>query len=160
MPLSVACQMDPIDRIDIRGDSTFALLLEAQRRGHELFYYTPPNLALLGGTLLARGATLQVEDKAGDHYQPVRPAHRGPRRAATWCCCARTRRSTWPTSRRRICSSASIPRRWSSTIRRSVRNAPEKVFVLDFLDLMPPTLVTRIARGREGASAPSTRTSS
>ena len=49
MPLTVACQMDPIDRIDIMGDSTFALLLEAQRRGHSLFYYTPPNLSLLPG---------------------------------------------------------------------------------------------------------------
>ena len=54
MPLTVACQMDPIDRIDIMGDSTFALLLEAQRRGHALFYYTPPNLSLLAGRLIAR----------------------------------------------------------------------------------------------------------
>ena len=69
MLLSVACQMDPIDRIDIAGDSTFALLLEAQRRGHALFYYTPPNLALDRGRLLARGTTLAVEDKPGDHYK-------------------------------------------------------------------------------------------
>src|SRR5262245_21095041 len=69
MPLHVACQMDPIDRIDIRGDSTFALLLEAQRRGHSLFYYAPPDLALYAGRLLGRGATLSVEDKAGDHYR-------------------------------------------------------------------------------------------
>ena len=69
MPLNVACQMDPIDRIDIQGDSTFALLLEAQRRGHKLFYYTPPNLSLLGGRLIARGSTLEVEDKAGAHYR-------------------------------------------------------------------------------------------
>src|SRR5947208_14215318 len=73
MPLAVACQMDPIDRIDIRGDSTFALLLEAQKRGHELFYYTPPNLALLEGKLLARGSTLSVEDKVGSHYRVSNP---------------------------------------------------------------------------------------
>ena len=54
MVLSVACQMDPIDRIDIRGDSTFALLLEAQRRGHRVTYYTPQDLALRGSALLAR----------------------------------------------------------------------------------------------------------
>ena len=65
--------MDPIDRIDISGDSTFALLLEAQRRGHEMFYYTPPNLALYGGRLLARGHTLTVEDKAGAHYKVSDP---------------------------------------------------------------------------------------
>src|SRR5262249_55526189 len=69
MPLKVACQMDPIDRIDIRGDSTFALLLEAQRRGHALFYYTPPHLSLLAGRLIARGATLKVEDRLGKHYE-------------------------------------------------------------------------------------------
>ena len=80
MPLRVACQMDPIDRIDIAGDSTFALLLEAQRRGHSLFYYTPPNLALGQGRLLARGATLRVEDRAGDHYKLSDP--RVPRRGS------------------------------------------------------------------------------
>ena len=69
MALKIACQMDPIDRIDIRGDSTFALLLEAQKRGHELFYYTPPHLALDGAHLIARGSTLTVEDRVGDHYK-------------------------------------------------------------------------------------------
>src|SRR5262245_16287921 len=73
MPLTVACQMDPIDRIDVGGDSTLALLLEAQRRGHSLFYYTPPNLALVGPRLLAHGATLRVEDKVGAHYQLADP---------------------------------------------------------------------------------------
>ena len=69
MKLRIACQMDPIDRIDIRGDSTFALLLEAQRRGHELFYYTPYDLALDGRKLIARGSALEVEDTIGAHYQ-------------------------------------------------------------------------------------------
>ena len=46
-------QMDPIELIDIKGDSTFALLLEAQRRGHDVFYYTPPNLSLKDGRLIA-----------------------------------------------------------------------------------------------------------
>ena len=73
MPLNVACQMDPIDRIDIKGDSTFALLLEAQHRGHELFYYTPPNLALLQGRLIAHGSTLEIEDKVGAHYRLSQP---------------------------------------------------------------------------------------
>jgi len=48
MTLRVACQMDPIERIDIRGDSTFAILLEARRRGHDMFYYLPKDLALHG----------------------------------------------------------------------------------------------------------------
>jgi len=67
MSLKIACQMDPIERIDIRGDSTFAILLEAQKRGHDIFYYTPLNLALHGDKLLARGETLEVIDKVGDH---------------------------------------------------------------------------------------------
>ena len=66
MALKIACQMDPIDRIDIHGDSTFAMLLEAQKRGHELFYYTPQNIALDGDKLIARGETLTVEDRVGD----------------------------------------------------------------------------------------------
>src|SRR5690606_14524740 len=73
MPLKIACQMAPVDRIEIRGDSTFALLLEAQRRGHELFYYTPPDLALDESRLIARGATLTVEDRVGDHYKLSNP---------------------------------------------------------------------------------------
>jgi glutathione synthase len=68
MPLKIACQMDPIDRIDIRGDSTFALLLEAQRRGHDLFYYLPQHLALVRADLIARASSLTDEDKASSHY--------------------------------------------------------------------------------------------
>ena len=69
MALKVAFQMDPIERIDIRGDSTFALLLEAQWRGHDVFYYTPNNLSLRDGKLIALGHSLTVEDKPGDHYR-------------------------------------------------------------------------------------------
>ena len=53
MRLNVAVQMDPIERISIRGDSTFALLLEAQKRGHAITYYTPDRLALLGAKVVA-----------------------------------------------------------------------------------------------------------
>jgi len=144
MPLNVACQMDPIDRIDIGGDSTFALLLEAQRRGHSMFYYTPPNLALYGGRLLAHGSTLTVEDTAGAHYQL---SH------------ARTvdlseldvvlLRQDPPFDMSYITTTHLLERIHPKTLvvndPASVRNAPEKVLVLDFLDLMPPTLVTRNA---------------
>ena len=143
MALKVAFQMDPIERIDIRGDSTFALLLEAQWRGHDVFYYTPNNLSLRDGKLIAEGHSLTVEDKPGDAL-PARASARGrSRRISTWCICARTRPSTWPISPPRICSSASTPRPLVVNDPAAVRNAPEKVFVLDFLDLMPPTLVTR-----------------
>ena len=77
MKLNVAVQMDPIARINIRGDSTFALLLEAQKRGHEISYYTPDKLSLRGEELVAPVQALTVRDEAGDHFtlgEPKRAA--------------------------------------------------------------------------------------
>src|SRR5674476_126334 len=68
MSLKIAVQMDPIQRINIKGDSTFALLLEAQKRGHQLSYYTPDRLALLNGRLFATVESLSVRDQAGDYF--------------------------------------------------------------------------------------------
>ena len=68
MPLKAAVQMDPIERVRIAGDSTFALLLEAQARGHELSYYTPDRLAMVDGEVFATVQPLSVRDKAGDHF--------------------------------------------------------------------------------------------
>ena len=142
MPLRVACQMDPIERIDIRGDSTFAILLEAQRRGHEIFYYTPPNLALHGGRLLAHGASLTVVDRAGDHYKLSNP--RVVDLAGEDVVLLR---QDPPFDMAYITTTHLLERVHPGTLvvndPAHVRNAPEKVFVLDFLDLMPPTLVTR-----------------
>ena len=66
--LNVAVQMDPIERINIRGDSTFALLLEAQARGHTLTYYTPDRLAQVGGRVFASVQPLTVRDEVGNHF--------------------------------------------------------------------------------------------
>ena len=68
MPLRVAVQMDPIERINIRGDSTFALLLEAQRRGHALAYYTPDRIALRDGKVSASVQALAVRDTVGRSF--------------------------------------------------------------------------------------------
>lgn len=142
MPLRVACQMDPIDRIDIRGDSTFALLLEAQRRGHDLFYYTPPHLALNGAHLIARGTSLTVQDVAGQHYELGAPRTEN---LADWDVVLL--RQDPPFDMAYITTTHLLERIHPKTLvvndPASVRNAPEKIFVLDFLDLMPPTLVTR-----------------
>jgi glutathione synthase len=142
MPLKVACQMDPIDRIDIKGDSTFALLLEAQRRGHQLFYYTPPNLSLLGGRLIAHGFTLEIEDKVGSHYRLSEPRTED---LSEWQVVLL--RQDPPFDMSYITTTHLLERIHPRTLvvndPAHVRNAPEKVFVLDFLDLMPPTLVTR-----------------
>ena len=72
MPLNVAVQMDPIERINIRGDSTFALLLEAQKRGHRLSYYTPDKLAQRGDKVFATVQPLEVRDQAGAPFHPRR----------------------------------------------------------------------------------------
>jgi glutathione synthase len=142
MPLKIACQMDPIDRIDIRGDSTFALLLEAQRRGHSLFYYMPQHLSLLAGRLIAHGATLEVEDKLGSHYRVS-----GPRTEDLSAMDVVLLRQDPPFDMAYITTTHLLERIHPRTLvvndPAHVRNAPEKVFVLDFLDLMPPTLVTR-----------------
>src|SRR3974390_786134 len=68
MRLTVAVQMDPIERINIRGDSTFALLLEAQRRAYPLFYYTPDRLALADGKVSAGVRPPAVRDTPGDLF--------------------------------------------------------------------------------------------
>ncbi len=144
MALKIACQMDPIDTIDIRGDSTFAMLLEAQRRGHELFYYVPNALALDGATLIARGATLTVEDKAGSHFKVS-----NPRKIDLATQDVVLLRQDPPFDMNYITTTHLLERIHPKTLvvndPAHVRNAPEKIWVLDFQDLMPPTLVTRNA---------------
>ena len=144
MALKVAFQMDPIERIDIRGDSTFALLLEAQWRGHDVFYYTPDYLSLRDGRLMATGQSLTVEDKPGAHY---RLAH--PREVDLSEFDLVHLRQDPPFDMAYITTTHLLERIQPKTLvvndPGAVRNAPEKVFVLDFLELMPPTLVTRSA---------------
>jgi len=69
MPMNIAVQMDPIETINIVGDSTFALMLECQRRGHRLFYYQPGALALRDGRLSAEGRDVTVRDEVGRHAE-------------------------------------------------------------------------------------------
>jgi glutathione synthase len=144
MPLAVAVQMDPIDTIDITGDSTFAMLLEAQARGHEVFYYTPATLALDGATLKARGHDLRVFDRAGAHFElgPERTIDLATQDVVLL-------RQDPPFDMAYITTTHLLERIHPKTLvvndPREVRNAPEKIWVLDFEDLMPPTLVTRDA---------------
>jgi glutathione synthase len=134
--------MDPIERIDIRGDSTFAILLEAQRRGHDIFYYTPPNLALHGNRLAARGHSLALQDKPGDHYKLSRGRVED---LSKWDVVLL--RQDPPFDMAYITTTHLLERIHPRTLvvndPAEVRNAPEKVFVLDFLDLMPATIITR-----------------
>ncbi|MBZ0141643.1 MAG: glutathione synthase [Pseudorhodoplanes sp.] len=142
MSLNIAVQMDPIERINIRGDSTFALLLEAQQRGHRLSYYTPDRLAQRGDSLFARVQPLSVRDIAGDHFT-LGDAERIDLSSFDVILL----RQDPPFDLAYITTTHLLERIHPGTLvvndPAHVRNAPEKIFVLGFADLMPPTLVTR-----------------
>jgi glutathione synthase len=142
MKLNIAVQMDPIARINIGGDSTFALLLEAQRRGHGISYYTPDRLSLRGEELVAPVQRLTVRDQAGDHFSLGEP-----RREPLAAFDVVLLRQDPPFDLAYITSTHLLERVHPKTLvvndPASVRNAPEKIFVMDFADLMPPTLISR-----------------
>jgi glutathione synthase len=142
MSLNVAVQMDPIARINVKGDSTFALLLEAQARGHRLSYYTPDRLAMLNGQVFASVEPLQVRDEPSNHYT-LGP----PRRAELKEFDVVLLRQDPPFDLAYITSTHLLERIQPGTLvvndPARVRNAPEKVFVTEFPELMPPTLITR-----------------
>ena len=142
MKLNVAVQMDPIARINIRGDLTFALLLEAQKRGHSLSYYTPDKLSLRGEELVAPVQKLAVRDEVGDHFT-LGEAKREPLEAFDVILL----RQDPPFDLAYITSTHLLERIHPKTLvvnnPASVRNAPEKLFVMNFPQLMPPTLISR-----------------
>jgi glutathione synthase len=142
MPLNVAVQMDPIERINIRGDSTFALLLEAQARGHALAYYTPDRLALRGNDVFATVRPLKVQDVEGSHF-----ALGDETRVELKSFDVVLMRQDPPFDLAYITATHLLERLQPTTLVVNdpghVRNAPEKVFVTLFPELMPPTLVTR-----------------
>ena len=134
--------MDPIERIRIAGDSTFALLLEAQARGHELHYYTPDRLTLDGPRVVATAQSLHVKDEQGDHAR----LGDGKRVDLAEFDVVLLRQDP-PFDMAYITTTHFLerlqPRVTVVNDPRSVRDAPEKLFVMDFPELMPPTLVSR-----------------
>ncbi len=142
MSLNVAVQMDPIQRINIKGDSTFALLLEAQKRGHRLSYYTTDRLAMRDGKVFSTVETLTVRDQAGDHF-----TLEAPRRVEMSEFDVVLLRQDPPFDLNYITSTHFLERIHPKTLvvndPAQVRNAPEKILVTHFPDLMPPTLITR-----------------
>jgi glutathione synthase len=142
MRLNVAAQMDPIERINIRGDSTFALLLEAQNRAHAVSYYTPDRLELRDGKVSANVRPLVVRDVAGDHFTLGDQRHVD---LASFDVVLL--RQDPPFDLAYISTTHMLDRIHPKTLvvndPSAVRNAPEKLFVMEFPDLMPPTLITR-----------------
>ena len=142
MPLKVAFQMDHIAGINIRGDSTFALMLEGERRGHALYHYTPDRLAMLNGRVSAAVEDVTVRDTPGDHYTL------GARRPADLSTFDVVHlRQDPPFDMGYITTTHLLERLQPKTLVVNdpvhVRNAPEKLFVTEFAKLTPPTLITR-----------------
>lgn len=140
--MKVAFQMDPINAVDINADSSFRLAEEAQMRGHSLFFYTPDHLAYQEGRITARGHDLTVQRIQGAH------ATLGPEREVdlgdydvVWL------RQDPPFDMHYITSTHLLDRLAPDTLVVNdpfwVRNYPEKLLVLDFLDLTPPTTIAR-----------------
>ncbi len=140
--MKIAFQMDPIGAIDINGDSTFRLAEEAQARGHELFYYTPEHLAYDQGRITARGWPLTVQRVVGDHF---RLGHETTvdlgEYDVVWL------RQDPPFDMFYITTTHLLQRLMPETLVVNdpfwVRNFPEKLLILDFPDLMPPTTIAR-----------------
>jgi len=141
MALSVAIQMDPIERIDIGGDSTFALALEAQARGHSLLYYGPRDLSFRDGKVTARARPLQVRNTKGDHFTLGESSVVDLSTTDVVLM-----RQDPPFDMSYITATHLLERIHPKTLvvndPAHVRNAPEKLFVTEFKGLMPPTLIT------------------
>ena len=143
MSLTVAVQMDPLDSINIAGDSTFALMLSAQDRGHRLFHYAAENLNYRDGRVWAKAHPVTVQRVVGDHFSVGAPVELDLGDEADVV----LMRQDPPFDLGYITATHLLERIAGKTLvvndPAQVRNVPEKVFVLDYPEFMPPTLVTR-----------------
>lgn len=144
MSLRVAVQMDHISTIQIGGDSTFAMLLEAEKRGHTLFHYVPNQLMMLDGQVKVRVEPLTVQDIEGDHFTLG-----GQETISLTDMDVVLLRQDPPFDMNYITSTHLLERVHPQVLvvndPANVRNAPEKIFVTEFPDLMPKTLISRNA---------------
>jgi glutathione synthase len=143
MSLRVAVQMDPMERIAIAGDSTFAIMLAGQQRGHLFFHYPPEALSYRDGRLWTQARPVTVRRVEGDHFRFEDPVFLDLGRDADVV----LMRQDPPFDLGYITATHLLERIQSETLvvndPASVRNAPEKIWVLDFARFMPPTLLTR-----------------
>ena len=143
MNLRVAVQMDPLEKINISGDSTFALMLSAQGRGHKLFHYLAEDLTFHDGRLYAGAHEVSVQAVAGSHFELGEFAILDLGRDVDVV----LMRQDPPFDLGYITATHLLERIQGETLvvndPAGVRNAPEKVWVLDFARYMPPTMITR-----------------
>jgi len=143
MTLAVAFQMDPLESVGIAGDSSFALMLTAQERGHRLFHYLAEDLGYEDGRVRALARPVTVQHVAGNHFSAGDPVLLD---LGTQVDVVLMRQDP-PFDIGYITATYLLERIAGETLvvndPRSVRDAPEKLFVLDFAQFMPPTLITR-----------------
>ena len=141
MSLAVAVQMDPMEPMDINADSSFALILEAQSRGHSVHHYLPRDLAFENGRVFASARPLTVRREAGNHYAMGAPEVIDLAEMDVVLL-----RQDPPFDMSYITTTHLLEHVHPETLvvndPGEVRNAPEKLFVTQFRDLMPPTLIT------------------
>jgi hypothetical protein len=142
MPLKIAIQMDHIAKAAIAGDTTFALSLEAQRRGHSLYHYTPDRLSMLDGKVFARVEEMTVRDEQGNHFTLGEPVRTDLSEMDVVLL-----RQDPPFDMNYITTTHILERIHPKTLVVNdpawVRNSPEKIFVTEFAGLMPETLITK-----------------
>ena len=143
MSLRVAVQMDPLESINVAGDSTFAIMLAGQARGHRLYHYLAADLTYEGGRLNAGAYPVAVRPEPGNHYSLGDFTILDLGRDADVV----LMRQDPPFDLGYITATHLLERIQGETLvvndPAAVRNAPEKVWVLDYARFMPPTLVTR-----------------
>ena len=144
MPLKIAVQTDHVSTFRIEGDTTFALSLEAQRRGHALYHYTPDRLTMEGGRIFARVEEMIVRDEKGRHYELGQPVRTDLSEMDVVLL-----RQDPPFDMNYITTTHLLERIHPKTLVVNdpawVRNSPEKIFVTEFPDLMPETMITKDA---------------
>jgi glutathione synthase len=142
MALDIAVQMDHISTVNIMGDTTFALSLEAARRGHRLYHYTPDRLAMLDGKVFARVEEMTVRDEKGNHFSLGEKVRTDLSQMDVVLL-----RQDPPFDMNYITTTHLLERIQPKTLVVNdpawVRNSPEKIFVTEFPDLMPETLITK-----------------
>ena len=143
MGLTVAVQMDPMEGINIAGDSTFALMLSAQARGHSLYHYAAGDLSYRDGRVYAPARPVTVQRVAGDHFKFGDPKLLDIGADTD----VALMRQDPPFDLACTTATPLLERIQHETLvvndPAAVRNAPEKLFVLDYAQFMPPTLITR-----------------
>ena len=143
MSLRVAVQMDPLERINVAGDSTFAIMLKAQELGHELYWYSPEDLSFAEWRLWTMGYPVTVQRVEGDHYSFGEPRILDLGEDVDVV----LMRQDPPFDLGYITATHLLERIRGETLLvndpASVRDAPEKLWVLDFAQFMPPTAITR-----------------